>query len=147
MKLLKKSRYALCALIDLSVYAEGSYVTLNSIAQRNNVSPQYLEQIFSSLRKSGIVKGSKGHQGGYVLGMQPEKITVAEILEAVEGEWRYPKEDGQECAGRETAGAVQNCLISKVNDMLENFLTTLTLADLQKEYLENRGSGQHMYYI
>lgn len=146
MKLLKKSRYALYALIDLSACAEGSYVTLSSIAQRSDVSPQYLEQIFSSLRKGGIVKGAKGHQGGYVLGMQPEKITVAKILEAVEGEWLYPEEvkDG---SGRETADAVQNCLISKVNEMLEDFLTTLTLADLQKYYLENRENGQHMYYI
>lgn len=147
MKLLKKSRYALYALIDLSVYAEGGYVTLYSIAERNSISPQYLEQIFAALRKSGIVKGSKGHQGGYVLAMQPENITLAKILEAVEGEWRYSDEDAGEGACREAAEAVQKCLVSRVNCMLEDFLTELTLVDLQKDFLESRNDGQHMYYI
>ena len=67
MKLSMKSRYGLRALIDLSVNSKNEQVALGSIAERNNISPQYLEQVFASLRKAGIVKSIKGSQGGYFL--------------------------------------------------------------------------------
>ncbi|MBQ7839930.1 MAG: Rrf2 family transcriptional regulator [Lachnospiraceae bacterium] len=147
MKLLKQSRYAMRALIDLSVHAQHSYVTLNSIALRNHISAQYLEQIFAKLRKAGIVKGVKGHQGGYVLGKSPERITVAMILETVEGDYRYEKEldeDGGECGASIT---LQKMLIEPVNEKLEQLLNGITLADLQEDYLKNDGYEQSMYYI
>ena len=67
MKLSMKSRYGLRALIDLSVNSKNEQVALGGIAERNNISPQYLEQVFASLRKAGIVKSIKGSQGGYFL--------------------------------------------------------------------------------
>ena len=67
MNLSKKSRYGITALIDLAVYAKDQCVQLSSIAERNNISVKYLEQIFSSLRKSGLVRSVKGPQGGYLL--------------------------------------------------------------------------------
>ena len=85
MKFSKKSRYGLISLIDLSVHAKNGHVALNSIAERNDISPQYLEQVFAALRRAGIVKSIKGPQGGYLLNHPAEKITVAEILEALDG--------------------------------------------------------------
>ena len=67
MNLSKKSRYGITALIDLAVYAKDQCVQLSSIAERNNISVKYLEQIFSSLRKAGLVRSVKGPQGGYLL--------------------------------------------------------------------------------
>ena len=67
MKLSMKSRYGLRALIDLAINSKTEQVALNSIAERNKISPQYLEQVFASLRKAGIVKSIKGSQGGYFL--------------------------------------------------------------------------------
>ena len=64
MKFSKKSRYGLISLIDLSVHAKNGHVALNSIAERNDISPQYLEQVFAALRRAGIVKSIKGPQGG-----------------------------------------------------------------------------------
>lgn len=62
MRLSKKSRYGIRALIDLSVSSKTEHVALGDIAERNNISPQYLEQMFASLRRAGIVKSLKGPQ-------------------------------------------------------------------------------------
>lgn len=66
MNLSKKSRYGITALIDLAVYARNQCVQLSSIAERNKISVKYLEQIFSGLRRAGLVKSIKGPQGGYL---------------------------------------------------------------------------------
>lgn len=63
MKFSKKSRYGLIALIDLAVNSKYEQVSLNSIADRNKISPQYLEQVFASLRRAGIVRSVKGSPG------------------------------------------------------------------------------------
>ena len=76
MKFSKKSRYGLTSLIDLSVHSQNGHVALNSIAERNDISPQYLEQVFAALRRAGIVKSIKGPQGGYLLNHPAEKITL-----------------------------------------------------------------------
>ena len=83
MKLSMKSRYGLRALIDLSVNSKNEQVALGGIAERNNISPQYLEQVFASLRKAGIVKSIKGSQGGYFLNKPAEQITISEVIEAL----------------------------------------------------------------
>ena len=74
MKLSKKSRYGLRALIDLAVNSRTELVSLGSIAQRNDISAQYLEHVFSALRKAHIVKSMKGSQGGYFLERDPKEI-------------------------------------------------------------------------
>jgi Rrf2 family protein len=78
LKLSKKSRYGLRALIDLAVNSRTELVSLGSIAQRNDISAQYLEHVFSALRKGHIVKSMKGSQGGYFLERDPKEITVAQ---------------------------------------------------------------------
>ena len=93
MKLSMKSRYGLRALIDLTINSKTEQVALNSIAERNKISPQYLEQVFASLRKAGIVKSIKGSQGGYFLSRPPQEITVSCIIEALEGDYRIEDEE------------------------------------------------------
>ena len=85
MKFSKKSRYGVAALIDLAVNSKNGHVALGSIAERNEISPQYLEQVFASLRRAGIVKSVKGSQGGYLLKYPSSSITVASIIQALEG--------------------------------------------------------------
>ncbi len=67
MKISTKGRYGLKALIDIAMYSNSEVVTLKSISERQSISEGYLEQIFSALRKSGLVIGRKGAQGGYTL--------------------------------------------------------------------------------
>ena len=87
MNLSKKSRYGITALIDLAVYARNQCVQLSSIAERNKISVKYLEQIFSGLRRAGLVKSIKGPQGGYLLAKSPESITVADVIYALDGSY------------------------------------------------------------
>ena len=79
MKLSKKSRYGLRALIDLAVNSRTELVSLGSIAQRNDISAQYLEHVFSALRKGHIVKSMKGSQGGYFLERPPPMSSIWRI--------------------------------------------------------------------
>lgn len=148
MKLSKKCRYALRALIDLSVNSGNEHIVLGGIADRNQISPQYLEQVFASLRRAGIVKGIKGSQGGYQLKLAPEKITVASILEAVDGSFLIEDEEVPEDShGRATAVTIQELVINQVNNRLDHILQSITLADLRKKYLDNKDYDQDMYYI
>ena len=84
MKISTKGRYGIKALIDLVMNSENESVTLKTISKRQNISERYLEQIFSALRKSGIIIGRKGAQGGYTLAKDPKEITISEILRVLE---------------------------------------------------------------
>ena len=142
MKLSMKSRYGLRALIDLSVNSKNEQVALGGIAERNNISPQYLEQVFASLRKAGIVKSIKGSQGGYFLNKPAEQITISEVIEALEAE-----DVPEDCNYKAAPEAIQKLVIDKVNYELEKILTGITLYDLEKEYQTYVDYGQDMYYI
>lgn len=67
MKLSMKSRYAFRALADLSIHSKSAHVPLNVLAQRNGISPQFLEQVFASLRRAGIVRSTKDRREGIIL--------------------------------------------------------------------------------
>ena len=148
MKLSKKCRYGLLALIDLSVYAEKECVVLGSIAERNEISPQYLEQVFAALRRAGIVKGIKGSQGGYRLNVNPAELTVSEILEALDGSYEIEEEEMPDDSHRRgIAVSIQEQIIDRVNRGLEQILMDITLDDLKKNYLDYKECDQDMYYI
>lgn len=148
MKLSKKSRYGLLALTDLAVNSRTGHVALGSIAERNEISPQYLEQVFASLRRAGIVKSVKGSQGGYLLNHDASQITVSAVVEALEGPYWLDDETASE--GSSYGGivdAIQTLLIDRVNKELDDILTNLTLADLEEYYLTHNNYDQDMYYI
>ena len=148
MKFSKKSRYGLTSLIDLTVHSKNGHVALNSIAERNDISPQYLEQVFASLRKAGIVKSVKGPQGGYFLSRDPKEISVADIVTVLEGSFCLENEEIPEnCKSQGAPRAVQKLIVDQVNQALNNILTQLTLADLVKEAEEYSAYGCDMYYI
>lgn len=143
MKFSKKSRYGLTALIDLAINSQEGRVALNSIAERNDISLQYLEQIFAVLKKAKIVKSIKGAQGGYLLNMPPREITVGMVVEAVDGTYYIDDEDSM---GKASA-VIQEEIIDKVNEAMDQILKNLTLADLLKSYEEHNDYGEDMYYI
>lgn len=80
-----KGRYGLRSMADLVLYAQNKPVPLRAIAERQGISESYLEQVFALLRKAGLVNAIRGSYGGYVLSKPPEKITVGEIILALEG--------------------------------------------------------------
>ena len=147
MKLSKKSRYGLRALIDLAVNSRTELVSLGSIAQRNDISAQYLEHVFSGLRKAHIVKSIKGSQGGYFLEKAPELITVAEIVEALEGSYHLEDEDVlAENSYKGISDTIQKLVVDSVNQELDQILSNLTLAQMTGYYADHY-EKQEMYYI
>jgi Rrf2 family protein len=148
MKISKKCRYGLRALIDLSVNSENNHIVLGNIAERNGISPQYLEQVFASLRRAGIVKGIKGAQGGYRLNVSPEELTVSAILEALDGSYEIDEEEvPDDSHGRGISESIQKLVIDKLNIQLDTVLKEVTLEDLRQNYLDYIAQGQDMYYI
>ena len=147
MKLSKKSRYGLRALIDLAVNSRTELVSLGSIAQRNDISAQYLEHVFSALRKGHIVKSMKGSQGGYFLEREPEEITVAQIVEALEGTYDLEDEVDRNSVERGDQEAIQHLIIDRINDCVQEILEDVTLKDLVDAYEGYQDSVEGMYYI
>ena len=85
MKISTKGRYALRMLIDLASHNNGEFIALKEIAERQNISKKYLEQIIPVLSKSNIVITNRGFKGGYKLAKDPSKYTIGEILRLTEG--------------------------------------------------------------
>lgn len=143
MKVSTKGTYGLKALVDLAMHSSDDVVTLKSICERQGMSERYLEQIFSLLRKNGIIKGRKGSQGGYVLSKSANELTLVEILTALEGDLVC-------ITPTETLNhldkTMKNFIWNKVDDAVINLLSSRTLKDLVDEY--NKSNPQeYMYYI
>ena len=85
MKLSTRARYGLKALIDLGLHSANEAISLQSIAERQDISTSYLEQLMAMLKKAGLVKSSRGAYGGYQLGKPADEISVGEVLRVLEG--------------------------------------------------------------
>ena len=146
MNLSKKSRYGLTALIDLSIHSTKGHVSLISIAERNGISPQYLEHIFASLRRAGIIK-YKGAQGGYLLGDSPPRIQSGIKLSMVDGAYKIEREEVSESENPRIALTIQNLIIDKINDRLDEVLENTTLADLESSYKDYGEYNQNVLHL
>lgn len=85
MKISTKGRYALRFMLDLAMQDQNSFVALKDIAERQNISKKYLEQIVPILNKSGALLTNRGFQGGYKLAKRPDQYTVGDVLRMTEG--------------------------------------------------------------
>lgn len=146
MRISTKGRYGLRALLDLAINSNGSQVSLLSIAQRQNISVNYLEQVFSLLRKAGLVNSVKGASGGYMLVQSPSQITVGDILRTLEGDLMVVDEDTD--SGSDSNG-MQQCIKrnvwDKFNGSINGIANTISIADLVENY-KSQDSGL-MFYI
>lgn len=138
MRLSTKGEYGLRAMLDLAFhYGEGP-VSLRSVAERQDISEPYLEQLVAGLRKAGLVKSTRGAQGGYVLARDPARITVGEIIRALEGPIaprECVREDNpQPCARGETC--VARAVWEKLRDRIAEVLDSITLEDMRQLALE-----------
>ena len=148
MKISTKGRYGLRALLDLAVHQGEGQVSLTSIAERQNISQNYLEQVFGVLRRAGLVQSIKGSQGGYMLAMKPEDITVDMAVTALEGEFRIV----DECIFRGEQNdsirlAVKELVWDRINKQVLQYTENTTLQDLCLEYEKRNASNLDMYYI
>lgn len=135
MKLSTKGRYGLRALIDLAQYSEETPVSITSISARQDLSERYLEQLMSLLKKAGIVRSVRGAGGGYVLAKEIDKISVGDVLRALEGDLRPV-----DCAGLETEGgcsASDSCVTKyvwqRINESINRTVDEIMLNQLVEE--------------
>ena len=135
-------------MIDLSQDSECCCVQLSDIADRNGISVKYLEQIFTALRKAGILRSIKGPQGGYLLAKKPEDIKIADIVITLDGSYLLEAEESQDGEkGEAEALAVQTEIIEPINEQIDHFLNTLTLKKLAVCSEKYKEASQDMYYI
>ena len=136
MKVSTKGRYGLLAMIDIAAHQARGSVSLRSVAERNNLSENYLEQLLSILRKAGLVRSIRGAQGGYVLARSPDSISMGDILRALEG----PLSPVDCLSAAEDSGAVPPCdscvtrpVWEKMYNSLNDILDGTKLGDLAEK--------------
>ena len=140
MRLTSKGRYAVMALVDLARFDGINPVSLRDISLRQGISLDYLEQIFSKLRKKEIVQSVSGTQGGYILNKKAKEIKLTNIFDAVDEKVKTvqcKKESKKGCNGKST-----KCITHNLWDELENHINSFfekkSLEDLIKNQKENR---------
>ena len=149
MKINTKVELGIVALTDIAVHSEnGESVRSSDIADRQNISQKYLEQILLGLRQGKFVKAHKGIHGGYQLSRPADRIMLCDILNALDNNIlanTYEPDDKQPDGIR---ASVNNCLWSNLNSYMRSFIEDMTLADLIKEYKEfSAKEKDYMYYI
>ncbi len=139
MKISTKGRYALRMMLDMYRYQATGPVSLKDIAQRQNISKKYLEQIALVLAQSGVMKGTRGHLGGYRMAKEPAELTVYDVLEIMEGSLHpvacldNAPNNCERCNGCETLFIWQ-----ELDERIETYLRSMTLQDVLDRMEENR---------
>ena len=133
--------------MDLAAQPSDTPIALKSRAERKDMSLQFLEHIFASFRRTGIVKSVKGSQGGYHLAKTADEITVASVVEALEGNYHLEDEDVvAENSDKGISDTIQKLVVDTVNQELDQILSNLTLAQMSGYYADHY-EKQEMYYI
>ena len=129
MRLTTKGRYAVTAMLDLALHVEKGPITLADISSRQEISLSYLEQLFSKLRKNGLVMSARGPGGGYKLSREAKDIYVAEVISAVD-----ETVDATRCKRKGNCQRDHRCLTHELwcdlSDQIFNFLSSISLGQL-----------------
>ncbi|MGN1081538.1 MAG: RrF2 family transcriptional regulator, partial [Acutalibacteraceae bacterium] len=133
--------YALRMLIDLAEHREDGYIALKDIAERQNISKKYLEQIVPVLNRSDILKTNRGYQGGYMLAKSPNKYTVGMILRLTEGSLApVPCVDQNPVECERSNDCATLPIWQGLNKVINDYLDNITLQDVldhQRERFAN----------
>lgn len=135
MKVSTKGRYAVRLMLELALHYQREVMPVKSIAQRQEISLKYLEQIIPSLVKANLVQSTRGAQGGYSLLLPPDSITVGQILRAAEGPFMPV-----ECVGHgaEACRRYKDCVTvqvwQKIKQAVDDVVDSITLGDLVRDY-------------
>lgn len=136
MKLSTKGRYGLQVMIDLGVHAKESHISLKSIAERLDISENYLEQLVALLKKQKLVGSKRGAQGGYYLAKDPKTISVGDILRALEGSLAPTNCtcEGADYQCAHDGHCVTKTVWERIRDGINNVVDGMTLQDLIEDY-------------
>lgn len=145
MRISTRGRYALRALLDVALHESEGPVSRQDIAKRQEISAEYLAQLFRSLATAGLVRGVKGPGGGYILGRDPATIRVGDVLRAVEGPLAAVHCVIPQTSSRRRCRRIDSCVTHLVWEQMSatvnNLLDSLTLKDLCLRARELAGLG------
>lgn len=146
MKVSTRGRYGIRAMAELALHFGEGAMSLKSIAEQQEIPEAYLEQLMGTLRKEGLVKSIRGAQGGYSLSRAPEKISVGDVLRALEGPIApvdcVSEEDPENCV---RAGSCKSRKIwLRMRDSLVAAIDNLTLLDLIQEQASEPKKGDEL---
>lgn len=147
MRISAKGRYALAATISMAEnYSPGESTTVISISERLGISKIYLEQVFSLLKRGGVVNSIKGSQGGYQLTSEPDLISLADVLSAVELSLFEPCEDT--VSGKAPAiDYAMRTAFDGIDGALRAYMQSVSLYDLVLETQKHNPDEGLMFYI
>src|SRR5690606_35624268 len=141
MQLTTKGRYAVTAMLDLSMHGQGGPVNLAEISDRQGISVSYLEQLFAKLRRNELVKSVRGPGGGYVLGRDSHQISVSDVIQAVN-----ERMDVTSCGGSGDCFHGQQCMTHELwedlSTQLKDFLSAISLGALVEKQVAKHATGQ-----
>ncbi|MEG0844241.1 MAG: Rrf2 family transcriptional regulator, partial [Romboutsia sp.] len=138
MKLSTKGRYGLKAMFELSLNQNDGPVSLKVIAKKQNISDQYLEQIFSALKKAKLVKSVRGAQGGYLLNREAKDITVGDVLTVLEGPVSLSDCVLDEDVCENSSVCVTKVVWEKIKKGIDEIIHSITLQDMIDDYNKNK---------
>ncbi|MDF2514369.1 MAG: transcriptional regulator [Herbinix sp.] len=148
MKISTKGRYALAATISMAqFYNSSESITLISISERLGISKIYLEQVFSLLKRGGVVNSVKGSQGGYQLALPPHQLTVRDVLFATEASLFENTEDTVSKTIPEIEQAMQHRVFHSLDKAIKDTLQNVTLSDLVSTADSYKTDQGFMFYI
>lgn len=139
MRLSTRGHYGLKAMFDLAQNYGSGPISLKTVAERQNLSDHYLEQLFAMLRKAGLINSMRGAQGGYVLAREPSDIKVGDVIRALEGPiapvYCVSEENPGVCD--EADYCITRTVWARVRDGLADLLDSISLADMCREAAES----------
>jgi len=134
MKLSTKGRYGLMAMYQLAQdYGQGP-ISLKYVAEKQGLSENYLEQLFSNLKKEGLLTSTSGAYGGYMLSRKPHEITVGQVLRSLEGQMSPSEcvsEDGFDCVRDDNCAT--RLVFAKIKDSIDRVIDSITLEDMVRD--------------
>jgi len=139
MKISTKGRYALQMLLDLAEHRTNGFISLKEIADRRNISKQYLEQIIIIMNNSKLLRASRGVHGGYMLAKEPSEITVGNILRITEGNLSSItclEDEVNQCDMVATCKTLY--VWQELNKVIADYLDSVTLQDILNKYQEKQ---------
>lgn len=148
MRISSKGRYGLAAMTSMAQeFEKQSNVTIISIAEKLGISKIYLEQVFSLLKRAKLVSSVKGAQGGYRLATTPDKITVGQVLRAIEGGIFEPAESSVEDFAPAIETAMKQLVWDSLDQAVADALDQVTLENLVNEAKRQQDGKNLMFYI
>lgn len=149
MKLSTKGRYGLKAMFDLAIHDGKGPIPLKNIAERQQVSDHYLEQLIAELRKSGLVKSVRGAQGGYMLAREPSGITVGDIIRVLEGPLG-PSDcvlETEPVLCNNAEHCITRTVWEKIQVSISDVIDSITLQDMLNDYKNKENGSNYMHNI